>query len=88
VMVEMPHKPGLAAVFGSRLAADGVAVLYSYSFRSERGRAYVVFKTTDDTRAVYTLELCALIHELAAAKSWRAPAEADREESLAMVQVA
>jgi hypothetical protein len=88
VLVEMPDKPGLAAVLGSKLTADGVKVLYSYSFRSERGHAYAVFKTTNDSRAIYTLELCALVHELAAAKAWCPPVETDIEESHVMTQAA
>jgi hypothetical protein len=88
VLVEMQDKPGLAAVLGSKLTADGVKVIYSYSFRSERGQAYVVFKTTNDTRAMYALELCALVHELAAAKHCRSPVETDVEEPHVTTQAA
>ena len=71
VLVETPDKPGLAALLGAKLTAAGINVLYSYSFRSERNQSYVVFKATDDDRAVYMLEVEGLIHDLAAAKRWR-----------------
>lgn len=80
VLVEMPDQPGLAALLGGKLTAAGIDVLYSYSLRSERDRAYVVFKTTNDTRAIYMLELNVLINDLAAARNWHRPVEADVEE--------
>jgi hypothetical protein len=76
LLIETPDKPGLAARLGVKLSAAGIGVLHSYAFRSDRNRSYVVFKTADDDRAMYLLEVDALIHELAAAKAWRQPVTA------------
>jgi hypothetical protein len=73
VLVETPDKPGLPQFLSDKLVSAGINVLYTYSFRSDRDLNYVVFKTTDDERAIYVLEVEALIHSLAAAKSWRRP---------------
>ncbi|HUI06081.1 MAG TPA: hypothetical protein VL486_03665 [Verrucomicrobiae bacterium] len=88
VLVETPDKPGLAALLGQRLAAAGVNILYSYAFRSERHQSYVVFKTSDDDRALYIIGVEALIHELAAGRSWRRPGAARVEELDAEPQAA
>ena len=88
VLVETPDKPGLAASLGVKLTSAGIHVLYSYAFRSGRDQSYVVFKTTDDDRAMYLLEVEAMIHDLAAAKSWRPPAESNIEELDTASQVA
>jgi hypothetical protein len=74
VLVETPDKPGLPEFLSDKLVGAGINVLYTYSFRSDRDLNYVVFKTTDDERAIYVLEVEALIHDLAAARSWRRPA--------------
>jgi hypothetical protein len=71
VLVQTPDKPGLAALLGAKLAEAGIGVLCSYWFHSEGKQSYVVFKTTDDDRAIYMLEVDALIHDFAAAQSWR-----------------
>ncbi len=71
VLVEVPDKPGLPEFLTGRLIREGVNVLYTYSFRSDRELNYLVFKTTDDDRAIYTLEVEALIHGLAATRNWR-----------------
>ena len=73
VLVETPDKPGLPALLAGKLNVAGIGVLYYYSFQSEENRSYVVVKTSDDDRAIYLLEVEALIHELAAAKCWRPP---------------
>jgi hypothetical protein len=82
VLVEAPDRPELAALLGEKLADADIGVLYSYIFRSENNRSYVVFKTTDDDRAVYMLGAEALIRDLAAAKSWRGDG-ADHEHQVA-----
>ncbi|MGD1018913.1 MAG: hypothetical protein ABSA12_06295 [Verrucomicrobiia bacterium] len=66
VLVETPDKPGLPAVLADRLNAVGIDVLHSYAFRSDDRRCYVVLQTSDDDRAIYLLEVDALIHYLAA----------------------
>jgi hypothetical protein len=87
VLIEAPDKPGLAAFLGQKLAAAGVNVLYSYAFRSDRDQSYVVFKTTDDERAIYLLELEALIYGLATTKSWRRSDRAARRAAVLDVEV-
>jgi hypothetical protein len=74
VLVETPDKPGLPEFLSDKLVSAGVNILYTYSFRSDRELNYLVFKTTDDNRAIYILELEALIHGLTAARNWREPA--------------
>ena len=81
VLVETPDKPGLPEFLRGKLAIAGINVIYTYLLRSDGGLAYVVFKTTDDIRAIYILEVEALIHDLAAAKSWRRPGAEDMAES-------
>jgi hypothetical protein len=74
VLVEMPERPGMAAMLGAKLADAGVNILYSYAFRSERDQSYMVFKTADDDRAIYLLEVESLIHDVAATKRCKLPA--------------
>ncbi len=81
VLVETPDKPGLPEFLNDKLAKAGINILYSYSFRSDRELSYVVFKTTDDNRAIYILEVEALIHDLAAARSWRESATKELAEA-------
>src|SRR6266404_1412372 len=77
VLVETPDKPGLPEFLRGKLANAGVNVIYSYLFQSDGGLTYVVFKTTDDLRAIYILEVEALIHGLATAMNWRRRAAKD-----------
>jgi hypothetical protein len=70
-LVEIPDKPGSTAVLAERLKAVGIDVLHSYAFRSDNRRSYVVFQTSDDDRAIYLLEVDALIHRLAVSQRWR-----------------
>src|SRR3989442_1490614 len=77
VLIEVPDKPGLAVQLGRKLTDAGIAILYAYTFHSDDDRCYVVFRTDDDDRALYLLELDAMIHDLAAAKSWQPSLSAD-----------
>jgi hypothetical protein len=88
LLVEIPDEPGIAMLLGARLSAAGIRVLYSYSFRSENDQGYMVFKTIDDNRAFYLLGVEALVHELAAAKSWRRALESQFEEQPALPEAA
>jgi hypothetical protein len=72
ILVEIPGKPGLPAVLAERLNTVGIDVLHSYAFRSDNHRSYVVFQTSDDDRAIYLLEVDALIHHLAVSQRSRA----------------
>jgi len=75
VLVETPDKPGLAARLGRKLLSSGIDILYSYTFRSQRGQSYAVFRTSDDDRAIYTLEFEAVIQGLATARRPNRPAK-------------
>jgi hypothetical protein len=88
VLVETPDKPGLSEFLSEKLVSAGVNILYSYSFRSDRELTYIVFKTTDDERAIYLLEVEALIHGLAAAVNWREPFTKELREAHAVKQAA
>ena len=88
VLVEAPDQPGVPEFLSDKLAGAGVTILYTYSFRSDRELNYVVFKTTDDHRAAYVLEVEALIHGLASAKNWRQPAAKALAESVTAKQAA
>jgi len=86
LLVETAGTPGLAAALGARLANAGVSVLYSYSFRSEHGQSYAVFKTADENRAAPLLEMEALGRDQAAAAPWQPPAEPGLLAEHAMMQ--
>jgi len=81
VLVEIPDKPGLPAVLAERLEAVGIDVLHSHAFRADNHRSYVVFQTSDDDRAIYLLEVDALIHHLAASQRWHPSSERERAET-------
>jgi hypothetical protein len=83
VLVDMPDKPGLPTLIASKLVNAGIRILDSYSLHEERNRVHVVFKTSDDDRAVYLIEIDALIHDLAVAKSCRQAAEEAVDELVA-----
>ena len=88
VLVETPDKPGLPALLNNKLVRAGVNVLYTYLFRTDSGLSYVVFKTTDDIRAIYILEVEALIQGLVAARNWREHASSDLAETGPIQQAA
>ncbi|HTS17009.1 MAG TPA: hypothetical protein VMP11_05500 [Verrucomicrobiae bacterium] len=67
VLVEVPDGPGALAILVERLRIAGINVLLSYAFRSDNHRSYIVLKTSEDDRAIYLLEVDALIHQLAGA---------------------
>ncbi len=81
VLVETPDKPGLPEFLSDKLVGAGVNILYTYSFRSDRELNYLVFKTTDDDRAIYILEVEAVIHGLVAARNWRQLGAKDMAQS-------
>ena len=58
VVVGAPVELGSTAIIGAHLGLAGVEILYSYTSRSGGGRSVAVFKTTDDERAIQTLEVC------------------------------
>jgi hypothetical protein len=80
VLVEMPDKPGLPTLIANKLIDAGIRVHEFYSLHADRNHAHAVYKTSDDDRAIYVIEVDALIHDLAAAKSWRQPAEEAGDE--------
>jgi hypothetical protein len=72
VLVRAAYEPALAMRLGQRLRAAGIEVLCSYVSCTEGHRAYAVFKTTDNNRAVSVLRAETVAHDGVPA---RAPAE-------------
>ena len=58
VLVGASDEVGSAARIGAHLGMAGVEILYSYASSSGGNQFVAVFKTTDDERAIHTLELC------------------------------
>jgi hypothetical protein len=52
VLIGPLDRSGLASPIGLELARMGIEVLYSYSSRTESVKQYLVFKTTEDDRAL------------------------------------
>jgi len=65
VMVGPLYRSGLASLIWTELAVLGIDVLYSYASRIEPGSQYLVFKTTDDERAMQVLEVSASVRSVA-----------------------
>jgi hypothetical protein len=65
------HRCAMAAPIGAELAVLGIEVLYSYACRIEAGHQYLVFKTTEDDRALQALEASASIRSATQVKSWQ-----------------
>jgi hypothetical protein len=61
----------VAAMVGAELAVLGIEVLYSYASHNEDGRKCLVFKTTEDDRAMQALEDSACFRDAARLKSWQ-----------------
>jgi hypothetical protein len=64
------HRYALASMVGTELAPLGIEVLYSYASRIGAGHEYLVFKTTEDDRAMRALEVSARIRDVTQVKSW------------------
>jgi hypothetical protein len=58
VLVGASDEVGSAARIGAHLGMAGVEILYSYASSSGGNQFVAVFKTTDDERAIHTLEIC------------------------------
>jgi hypothetical protein len=58
VLVGAADEVGTAARIGAHLGWAGVEILYSYASSSGGNQFCAVFKTTDDERAIVTLERC------------------------------
>jgi hypothetical protein len=58
VVVGAPHELGSTAMMGAHLGLSGVEILYSYASWLGGDQSIAVFKTTDDERAIQTLEVC------------------------------
>jgi hypothetical protein len=58
VLVGASDEVGSAAQIGAHLGMAGVEILYSYTSSSGGHQFVAVFKTTDDERAIHTLEVC------------------------------
>jgi len=69
ILVGPLHRSGLAALIWTELAVLGIDVLYSYTSRIGAGQQYLVFKTTEDERALEALEISVGIRDVPQAKS-------------------
>ena len=69
VIVGPLYRSGLASLIWTELAVLGIDVLYSYASRIEAGSQYLVFKTTDDERAMQALEVSASVRSVAQPKT-------------------
>ncbi|HUJ09154.1 MAG TPA: hypothetical protein VL171_03945 [Verrucomicrobiae bacterium] len=58
VLVGASDEVGAAAWLGAHLGFAGIEILYSYASSSGADQFCAVFKTTDDERAIMTLEAC------------------------------
>ena len=58
VLVGATDEVGAAAQIGAHLGTAGVEILYSYASSSGGDQFCAVFKTTNDERAIVTLEGC------------------------------
>jgi hypothetical protein len=65
------HRSGLAALIGSELSALGIEVLYSYASSNGASHEYLVFKTTEDDRALQALEIHDGVRGATPANSWQ-----------------
>ena len=70
ILIGPLQRSGLAARIGAELALLSIEVLYSYASRIGAGHHYLVFKTTEDDRALQALEGNASIRDVSQAKSW------------------
>jgi hypothetical protein len=61
----------VAAMIADELAVLGIEVLYSYASHTEAGQKCLVFKTTEDDRAMQALDDSACFREATQAKSWQ-----------------
>ena len=55
ILIGPIDRSGWAAPVGDELAKAGIEVLYSYTSHKDRDRHYLVFKTSDDDRAIQIL---------------------------------
>jgi hypothetical protein len=69
VLVGPLCRSGLASLIWTELAVLGIDVLYSYTSRIEAGSQYLVFKTTDDERAMQALEVNANVRSVTRPKT-------------------
>jgi hypothetical protein len=64
------HRSALTTLIGEELSALGIEVLYSYASSNGARHHYMVFKTTEDDRALQTLEASDCIQGTTQVKSW------------------
>lgn len=65
------QQSAVTAMIGSKLAILGIEVLYSYASHTEEGRKCLVFKTTEDDRAMQALEDSPYFRDMTQPKSWQ-----------------
>lgn len=64
------HRSALAAQIGAELSGLGIEVLYSYASGNGASHHYLVFKTTEDERALQVLEASDCLQGTTSVKSW------------------
>ena len=69
VLIGPLNRTGLTAPVGHELDGMGIDVLYSYASQVEIGRNYLVYRTTDDERAVRMIEDSVAVHNLVGIRS-------------------
>ncbi len=69
VLIGPINRSGWAAPVGTELADAGIEVLYSYTSHKDRDRHYLVFKTSDDHRAIQVLTAGPALQSLACSDS-------------------
>ena len=78
VLIGPINRSGWAASLGAEIANAGIEVLYSYTSRKDRDRHYLVFKTSDDDRAIQVLTTGPVFQSLTGSNSPQ-----DREMAIA-----
>jgi len=78
ILIGPINRSGWAAPVGDELANAGIEVLYSYTSHKDRDQHYLVFKTSDDERAIQVLNAGPTFQSLAGDNS-----QPDREMVIA-----
>ncbi len=65
ILIGPINRSGWAAPVGAELANAGIEVVYSYTSHKDRDRHYLVFKTSDDERAIQVLTDGPILQSLA-----------------------
>jgi hypothetical protein len=78
ILIGPINRSGWAEPVGTELANAGIEVVYSYTSHKDRDRHYLVFKTSDDDRAIQVLTTGPALQSLVGSDSLQ-----DREMAMA-----